>query len=83
MQDGDQLQRMEIRIRALEQTEHSRSVREAREEERQKNDAAEFARLHARLDRIDNHVSRVVWLVMAAILGALVTFVISGGTLGA
>lgn len=32
-----------------------------------------------RLDRIDGHISKLVWLIIAAIIGAFMTFIIGGG----
>lgn len=32
-----------------------------------------------RLDKIDSHVSRLVWLIIALLVGALLNFVIDGG----
>ncbi|MGJ8617734.1 MAG: hypothetical protein ACSHWS_12915 [Sulfitobacter sp.] len=38
-----------------------------------------FNQIDTRLDRIDGHISRLVWLIIAAILGALMSFLIKGG----
>ena len=32
-----------------------------------------------RLDRIDGHVNKLVWLIITAIIGAFMTFLIRGG----
>lgn len=32
-----------------------------------------------RLDKIDGHVAKLVWLIVAAILGAFMTFLVRGG----
>lgn len=32
-----------------------------------------------RLDRIDGHISKLVWLIITAIIGAFMTFLIRGG----
>ncbi|UQS95100.1 hypothetical protein Pam3_29 [Pseudanabaena phage Pam3] len=32
-----------------------------------------------RLDKIDGHISKLVWLILSAIVGALLTFLIRGG----
>lgn len=32
-----------------------------------------------RLDRIDGHISKLVWLIVTAIVGAFMAFLISGG----
>ena len=36
-----------------------------------------------RLDKIDGHISKLVWLIIVAIVGAFMTFVINGGLVGA
>lgn len=33
----------------------------------------------ARLDRIDNHMSKLVWLMITGIVGAIMAFLIRGG----
>ena len=33
----------------------------------------------SRLDRIDGHISKLVWLIMTAIVSAFIAFVIRGG----
>ena len=32
-----------------------------------------------RLDKIDGHISKLVWLIMTAIIGAFMAFLMSGG----
>lgn len=78
-QDGDQLQKMEIRLRELEAWRAATDIEDARSEERQKAMRAHNERIELRLAAIENHISKVVWLVASGIVVAFVTFMISGG----
>ncbi len=74
--DANDIQVLEIRIRKVEQWQQTFDALNA---ERRDRDAAEFKRVHDRLDKIDSHVSRVVWLIVATIVGGIMTFILQGG----
>lgn len=42
-----------------------------------------FNQIDTRLDRIDGHMSRLVWLILTAILGGFMAFVLRGSLLNA
>ena len=71
----------EKRLSALEalvaQIETDRAV----SEEKRKFIEARFNEVGRRLDRIDGHISRLVWLIIAAILGGFMSFVMQGNFL--
>lgn len=55
---------------------------EARVQKLEINSAVDFERHSAvikRLDKIDGHISKLVWLIMAAIVGGFMTFILNGG----
>jgi ABC-type Zn uptake system ZnuABC Zn-binding protein ZnuA len=85
--DANDFQKLEIRVRHLE---NWRDTTVALDEERRAQARAEFARVHARLDkldtemekrfgRIDGHVSKLVWLVAGSIVTAFLAWVFNGG----
>lgn len=78
--DGNDVQKLEIRVRDLETW---RSTLDAVNVERRAHDAEAFGRIHQRLDKIDGHISRMVWLIVAAIVGGVMTFILNGGLAGA
>ncbi len=47
-------------------------------EEKRKFMEARFNQIDRRLDKIDGHISRLVWLIIAAILGGFMSFVMQG-----
>lgn len=51
-------------------------------EEKRKFIEARFNDVGRRLDRIDGHISRLVWLIIAAILGGFMSFAMQGSFLG-
>jgi len=74
--DGNDLQKLEIRVRNLE---NKYDTREAVNAERRAQTEAEFKRVHDRLDKIDGNISKVVWLVLAAVIGGFLSFMMQGG----
>lgn len=50
-------------------------ISKAREEERHN-------QLVSRLDKIDGHMTRVIWIILTGVGGAFVAFVLRGGLLG-
>lgn len=65
MGNDEQLARLEERVSKLE-------IKSAVDHERHNS-------IVKRLDRIDGHISKLVWLIVAAIIGAFMTFMIGGG----
>ena len=51
-------------------------------EEKQKRLETHFSQIDKRLDRIDALISRLVWLILAAIIGGFMSFVLKGNLLG-
>ena len=59
-------------LRMLEQRVHKLETANAVEQER-------HSSIVKRLDKIDNHVTRLVWIIITAIVGAFIAFVSKGG----
>lgn len=70
---------LDARVSALEVWRYSQERDAAVLEERRRSEAVEFERVNRRLDKIEQLISRLVWLIMVAIVGAFMTFVINGG----
>ena len=51
-------------------------------EEKQKRLETRFNQIDKRLDRIDALISRLVWLIVAAIIGGFMSFVLKGSLIG-
>lgn len=49
------------------------------DKERRRHMDAQFNRLEGRLDKIDGHIAKLVWLVIGAIVTGFMAFVIGGG----
>lgn len=73
--DANDVQKLEIRIRHLEGW---RDTFDALNAERRIQSDAEFRRVHERLDKIDGHIGRLVWMVLGGIVSAFLAFVFSG-----
>jgi hypothetical protein len=43
---------------------------------------ARFNQIDGRLDKIDGHIARLVWLIIAAIIGGFMSFVMQGSLVG-
>lgn len=72
---------IERRITSLELTVAAMETERAVSEEKRKFMVARFNQIDGRLDKIDGHIGRLVWLIIAAILGAFMSFVIQGSLL--
>ncbi len=79
--DGTQamFRQIEVRISAVEGTLGMLETERAVSEEKQKFMEARFNQIDRRLERIDGHISRLVWLIIAAIVGGIVSMVMKGG----
>lgn len=71
------------RIEKLEAVVHNMQTDSAVNAEKQRFIEERFNKLDGRLDKIDGHVSRLVWLLIAAIVGSFMSFVVRGGLIGA
>ncbi|MEM7490057.1 MAG: hypothetical protein AAF390_13135 [Pseudomonadota bacterium] len=75
--------RTEDRLAALEAIAKRIETDQAVNEEKQKRLEARFNQIDKRLDRIDALIARLAWLIVAAILGAFMSFLMKGGLPGA
>ncbi|MEO0677085.1 MAG: hypothetical protein AAFR53_05530 [Pseudomonadota bacterium] len=73
---------LEARVVTLEEAQQRTHMERAVNQEKQKYIEDRFNRLDKRLAKIEGHVSRIVWLVIAAIIGAAMSFIVRGGSLG-
>lgn len=73
----------EARLALQERTAIRAETERAVNEEKQKLVERRFNQIDGRLDRIDALISRLAWLIMAAILGGFMSFMLKGGFLGA
>ncbi|MEL7012415.1 MAG: hypothetical protein AAFO72_03950 [Pseudomonadota bacterium] len=82
-QEGTQqlLRHQERRLTSLELTVAAIETDRAVSEEKIKFMNARFDQLDRRLEKIDGHISRLVWLIIAAMVGGFVSFLMKGGTI--
>ncbi len=69
---------IEKRLTSLELTVSAIETDRAVSEEKRKFMVARFNQIDTRLDKIDGHIGRLVWLIIAAILGGLMSFMLQG-----
>ncbi|MEM1234777.1 MAG: hypothetical protein AAGH70_11690 [Pseudomonadota bacterium] len=69
--------RLELLEASIRQMETERAV----DLEKQKFIEERFNRLDQRLVKIEGHTSRLVWLIIAAIIGGLMSFMMRGGVI--
>ena len=74
--------RAEERLAAVETAAARLETYRAVNEEKQKRLETHFSQIDKRLDRIDALISRLVWLILAAIIGGFTSFVLKGNLLG-
>ncbi|MGB3244646.1 MAG: hypothetical protein WBB25_08935 [Sulfitobacter sp.] len=74
--------RIDERISAIERAMVSLDRDLAVSEEKRKFVDQRFNQIDVRLARIDGHVSRLVWLIIAAIVGGFMSFLMRGGLPG-
>ncbi|MEL6648555.1 MAG: hypothetical protein AAFY35_12780 [Pseudomonadota bacterium] len=70
----------EKRLTSLELTVATMETDRAVSEEKLKFMNARFDQIDRRLEKIDGHISRLVWLIMAAMVGGVMSFLMQGGT---
>ena len=83
--DGTQamFRQVEKRLSSIELTVAAMETERAVGEEKRKFADARFIHIDRRLEKIEGHISRLVWLIIAAILGAFMSFVMQGNFLTA
>ena len=69
---------LDKRVSAVEAQLSAIETNRAVGDEKRKFLEARFAEFNRRLDKIDGHISRLVWLIIAAILGGFMSFVMQG-----
>lgn len=70
------------RVKTLELWRASQDIETVRTQERRNSMDERFERVEERIDRIDSNIAKVVWLLVASILSAFITFMIKGGLSG-
>ena len=80
--DLPQFSALEERVGRLEQWRNIQDIENVRMQERRTSADERFDRVETRLDKIDAHVGRIVWLLVISILSAFMAFVIRGGLIG-
>lgn len=73
---------MEKRVEELETWKADMNTYRAVERERAKAIEVRFDQMDKRLDKIDNHVGRIVWLIVTAIIMGAMSFIMDGGFSG-
>lgn len=73
--DGD----IPARVKSLEDWRHSSEMDHALWKKDKEHIDGRFDRTETRLDKIDAHLSRLVWLIISTLLGGFLVFVIKGG----
>lgn len=71
--------KLEDRIQSLETWRTTVDRERAVEGVRGEHSNQRFDSIEKRLDRIDSHIGRVVWLIVTAIITAAMAFLVSGG----
>lgn len=74
---------LDARVAALEGMAVRVETDRAVNEEKQKLKERRFSQIDGRLDRIDALISRLAWLIMAAIVGGFMSFLLKGGIFSA
>ena len=76
------LRHIERRLTSLELSMAAMETERAVSEEKRKFMVARFNQIDGRLDKIDGHIARLVWLIIAAIIGGFMSFVMQGNLVG-
>ncbi|XDA96562.1 hypothetical protein AB1M95_10460 [Sulfitobacter sp. LCG007] len=74
--------RIDERISAIEKAAVRLETELRIAEEKRKFFDQRFNQVDQRLDKIDGHIGRLVWLIIAAIVGGLISILMEGGPLG-
>jgi hypothetical protein len=67
------------RVRSLESWRHNLDVQAALWQKDKEHIDGRFDRQEARLDKIDGHLNKLVWLIIGALVSGAVLFVMKGG----
>lgn len=70
---------LERRLSDLEQWRADMNIVNALTEERRKNTDEKFEGINKRFDKIDKNVSKLLFLVAAGIIAAVINFIVQGG----
>ncbi len=70
--------RMDARLTKIEAAIIRLETERAVNQEKQKFMEGRFNQIDTKLGRIDGHISRLVWLIIAAIVGAFMSFILQG-----
>ena len=70
---------LEQRVDALEDWRNSQDRTSAVNEIRRQHMDSRFDAIDKRLDQLDGHLSRVVWIIVVAIITSFMTFILKGG----
>ena len=75
----DQINDISRRVKGLEEWRNEVTTVQAVDDERRKHMDAKFTSLERRFDRVDGHISKLVWLVVAAIVAGVAQSLMMGG----
>lgn len=75
MDTGD----LRARVVALENWRVQRDIESARHDEKWKHMDAKIDGVEKKVDKISSDISRVMWIIIAAILTAIIAFMVKGG----
>lgn len=75
MDTGD----LRARVVALENWRVQRDIESARHDERWKHMDTKIDGVEKKVDKISSDISRVMWIIIAAILTAIIAFMVKGG----
>lgn len=75
MDTGD----LRARVVALENWRVQRDIEGARHDERWKHMDTKIDGVEKKVDKISSDISRVMWIIIAAILTAIIAFMVKGG----
>ena len=73
---------VEKRLTSLELSMGALETERAVSDEKRKFMETRFGQIDRRLEKIEGHMARLVWLIIAAILGGFMSFVMQNGALG-
>lgn len=79
MNDSDEIVKLRDRVKTLEDWRHTVDTRHAVEDEREFHLNIRFDKLEGRLDRIDQHMGKIIWLIIGSIISGIMAFILTGG----
>ncbi|RWE31535.1 hypothetical protein [Mesorhizobium sp.] len=75
MEGGD----LRARVVALENWRVQRDIESARHDERWKHMDTKIDGVEKKVDKISSDLSRIMWIIIAGIITAIITFMVKGG----